>query len=146
MNRFLVGRKVTPSRERGAYDVELVMMEGEAREVSEYSIVDAIKFGLEAVRPVIDLQDRVRQAVGKAKRSVEEAAPDEELIARVREEALPGLQEGYSMPRKLERYDKLGDVRSAVVKKIGGDDAALCKKVAAIIEHLESRILRDMII
>ena len=146
MNLFLVGRKVTPGKSGRPYDVELVMMEGEAKEVAEDIIVDAIKFGLEAVRPVIDLQDKMRAAIGKAKRPVEEAAPDEELVARVRAEALPGLKEGYSLPRKLERYSKLGDVRAAVIKNIGDGDAALSKKVAAIIEHLESRILRDMIL
>ncbi|MFA5322596.1 MAG: polyribonucleotide nucleotidyltransferase, partial [Smithella sp.] len=146
MNLFLVGRKVTPGTSGRPYDVELVMMEGEAKEVAEDIIIDAIKFGLEAVRPVIDLQDQSQAEIGKAKRSVEEPAPDEELIARVRAESMPGLKEGYSLPRKLERYGKLGDVRTAVIKNIGGDDAALCKKVAAIIEHLESRILRDMIL
>jgi polyribonucleotide nucleotidyltransferase len=146
MSLFLVGRKVTPGRAGRPYDVELVMMEGEAQEVAEDIIVDAINFGLEAVRPVIDLQDKMRAEVGKAKRPVEEVAPDEELIARVRAEALPGLKEGYSLPRKLERYGKLDDVRAAVIKSIGEGDAALSKKVAAIIEHLESRILRDMII
>lgn len=146
MSLFLVGRKVTPGRAGRPYDVELVMMEGEANEVAEDIIVDAIKFGLEAVRPVIELQDKMRAEVGKAKRPVAEVAPDDELIARVRAEALPGLKEGYSMPRKLERYGKLGDVREAVIKNIGAGDAVLAKKVAAIIEHLESRILRDMII
>jgi len=145
MSLFLVGRKV-PGKTGRPYDVELVMMEGEAKEVPEDIIVDAINFGLEAIRPVIDLQDKMRAEVGKAKRPVEEVAPDEELIARVSAEALPGLKEGYSMPRKLERYGKLGDVREAVIKNIGAGDAALAKKVAAIIEHLESRILRDMII
>ena len=146
MNLFLVGRKVTPGRAGRPYDVELVMMEGEAKEVPEDIIVDAIKFGLEAVRPVIDLQDKMRAEVGKTKRPVEAPQPNEELIARVSAEALSGLKEGYSMPRKLERYSKLGDVREAVIKSIGEGDAALSKKVAAIIEHLESRILRDMII
>jgi polyribonucleotide nucleotidyltransferase len=146
LNLFLVGRKVTPGKSGRPYDVELVMMEGEAKEVPEDVIVDAIKFGLEAVRPVIDLQDQMQADIGKAKRPVEEPAPDEELVARVRAEALPGLKEGYSLPRKLERYSKLGDVRTAVIKNIGADDAVLCKKVAAIIEHLESRILRDMIL
>jgi polyribonucleotide nucleotidyltransferase len=146
MSLFLVGRKVTPGRAGRPYDVELVMMEGEANEVAEDIIVDAIKFGLEAVRPVIDLQDKMRAEVGKAKRPVVETEPDEELIARVRAEALPGLKEGYSMPRKLERYGKLGDVREAVIKNISEGDSVLGKKVAAIIEHLESRILRDMII
>ena len=88
----------------------------------------------------------MRAAVGKEKRPVEEVAPDSELIARVSAEAMAGLTEGYSMPRKLERYSKLGSVRDAVVKSIGGDDSLLCKKVAAIVEELERRILRDMII
>jgi polyribonucleotide nucleotidyltransferase len=146
LNIFLAGRKVTPSKSGRSYDVELVMMEGEAKEVAENIIVDAIKFGLEAVRPAIDLQDKMRAAVGKEKRPVEEVAPDSELIARVSAEAMAGLTEGYSMPRKLERYSKLGSVRDAVVKSIGGDDSLLCKKVAAIVEELERRILRDMII
>ena len=146
MNLFLVGRKVAPGKSGRPYDVELVMMEGEAKEIPEDIIVDAIKFGLEAVRPVIDLQDKIQAEIGKTKRPVAEVAPDEELIARVRAEALAGLKEGYSLPRKLERYSKLGDVRETVIKNIGGDDGVLCKKVAAIIEHIESRILRDMIL
>jgi polyribonucleotide nucleotidyltransferase len=146
MNLFLVGRKVTPGTAGRPYDVELVMMEGEAKEVPEDIIVNAIKFGLEAIRPVIDLQDEMRKSIGKVKRTVEEVATDEELLAKVSAAALPGLQEGYGMPRKLERYSKLGDVRAAVIKEISDGDAVLAKKVAAIIEHLESRILRDMII
>jgi polyribonucleotide nucleotidyltransferase len=146
MNLFLVGRKVTPGTAARPYDVELVMMEGEAKEVPEDIIVDAIKFGLEAIRPVIDLQDEMRAAIGKTKRIVEEIATDEELLAKVSAAALPELQVGYGMPRKLERYSKLGEVRAAVIKEISDGDAVLAKKVAAIIEHLESRILRDMII
>jgi polyribonucleotide nucleotidyltransferase len=80
MNLFLVGRKVTPGKSGRSYDVELVMMEGEAKEVAEDIIIDAIKFGLEAVRPVIDLQDQMREAIGKAKRPVEEVAPMKNLL------------------------------------------------------------------
>lgn len=146
LNIFLVGRKVTPSKSGKPYDVELVMMEGEAKEVEESIIIEAIKFGLEAIRPAIDVQDKMREAVGKEKRPLEKVVPDEELVARVSAEALAGLKEGYSMPRKLERYGKLGSVREAVIKNIGGDDVLLCKKIAAIVEELERRILRDMII
>ena len=146
INIFMVGRKVTPSKSGKNYDVELVMMEGDAKEVAENIIVDAIQFGLEAIRPLIDLQDKMREAIGKAKRPVAEVVKDESLIARVSGEALAGLKEGYSMPRKLERYGKLAEVRESVIKSIGGEDAALCKKVAVIIEELESRIIRGMII
>ena len=146
LNIFLVGRKVTPSKSGRDFDVELVMMEGDAQEVAEDIIVDAIKLGLEAIRPVIDLQDKMRQAAGKEKRSVAKVIPDDELTAKVSAAALTGLQEGYSMPRKLERYGKLDEVREKVIKEVGGDDVVLRKKVAGIIEELERRILRDMII
>lgn len=146
LNIFLVGRKVTPSKSGKSYDVELVMMEGEAKEVEESIIIEAIKFGLETIRPAIDVQDKMREAVGKEKKPLEKVVPDEELVARVSAEALAGLKEGYSMPRKLERYGKLDSVREAVIKNIGSDDALLCKKIAAIIEELERHILRDMII
>jgi polyribonucleotide nucleotidyltransferase len=146
INIFMVGRKVTPGKSGRDYDVELVMMEGDAKEVAENVIVDAIQFGLEAIRPVIDLQDKMREAIGKIKRPVAQIVKDEELTARVKSEALAGLKEGYSMPRKLERYSKLGEVRENVIKSIGGDDGALCKKVAGIIEELENGILRGMII
>ena len=63
-NLFLVGRKVPSPTNTGGYDVNLVMLEGEAREVDEDVLVDAINFGLENLRPVIDLQDRVREAIG----------------------------------------------------------------------------------
>lgn len=146
LNIFMVGRKIVPGAEGRDYDVELVMLEGDAKEVDENIIVDAIKFGLEAIRPVIDLQDEMRQAVGKGKRSVEEVIPDEELTAKVRAAALAGLEEGYSLPRKLERYGKLDEVREKVIKEIGGEDPVISKKVAGIIEEIERHILRNMII
>jgi polyribonucleotide nucleotidyltransferase len=146
INIFMVGRKVTPGKSGKDYDVELVMMEGDAKEVAENVIIDAIQFGLEAIRPVIDLQDKIREAIGKTKRPVAQIVKDEELTARVKSDALAGLKEGYSMPRKLERYSRLGEVREKVIKSIGGDDAALCKKIAGIIEELENGILRGMII
>jgi polyribonucleotide nucleotidyltransferase len=146
LNIFLVGRKVASSKAGQDYDVELVMMEGEAKEIAEDVIVEAIKFGLEAIRPVIELQDKMRQTAGKEKRLLEKVVPDGDLTAKVSASALAGLQEGYGIARKLERYGKLDEVREKVIKEIGGDDAVLCKKVAGIVEELERRILRDMII
>ncbi|MHB8771450.1 MAG: polyribonucleotide nucleotidyltransferase [Syntrophales bacterium] len=146
LNLFLVGRKIVPGTEGRPYDVNLVMMEGGANEIDEDTIVDAINFGLEAMRPVIDLQDKMRTEVGKPKREVAPPCIDENLFAKVSEAALPGLTEGYGIARKLERYAKLDEVRKAVHQKLAADDPSLKPKVAEIIEMLERRILREMII
>ncbi len=146
LNLFLVGRKIVPGTQGRAYDVNLVMMEGGSNEVDEDAIVDAINFGLEAMRPAIDLQDRMRQEVGKAKRAVVIPAVDEALSAKVSEAALPGLKAGYGIARKLERYAKLDEVRKAVIQKLTAEDPSLKPKIAEIIESLERRILREMIL
>jgi polyribonucleotide nucleotidyltransferase len=146
INLFLVGRKIVPGTEGRPYDVNLVMMEGGSNEVGEDVIVDAINFGLEAMRPMIELQDRMRQETGKTKRVVEIPAVDGSLLAKVSDAALPGLKEGYGMPRKLERYAKLDQVRKDVVKTLTADDSSLKPKILEIIEELERGILREMIL
>lgn len=145
LNLFLAGRKVP--RENGAdYDINLIMLEGEASEADEDVVVDAINFGLESMRPLIELQDKMRKEVGKEKRVVEQAAVDESLLARVTAAAEAGLKDAYNTPRKLERYAKLSQVRDAVKKEIAADDAELLAKVGNIIEKLERKILREMIL
>jgi polyribonucleotide nucleotidyltransferase len=146
LNLFLVGRKIVPGTEGRDYDVNLVMLEGAANEVEEDAVVDAISFGLEAMRPVIDLQDKMRAEAGKEKRAFVAPPMDEALAAKVAELALPGLKEGYEIAKKLERYSKLGDVRKDVVKEMTAENPGLKGKVQEIIESLERRILRDMII
>ena len=146
LNLFLVGRKIVPGTEGRPYDVNLVMLEGGADEIAEDVIVDAIKFGLDALRPVIDLQDKMRAEAGKAKRVVEIQAVDEALGAKVTDEALPGLKEGYGMARKMERYAKLDDVRRKAVQTLTAENPSLKPRILEIIESLERRILREMIL
>ncbi len=46
----------------------IMMVEGEMREVPEKDIIDALMFAHEAAQPLIDLQEKLRAAVGKEKR------------------------------------------------------------------------------
>ena len=143
-NLFLVGRKV-PSP-AGGYDVNLVMLEGEANEVDEDALVDAILFGLENLRPVIDLQDRMREAIGRGKRAFAPAALDEGLAARITDTALPALEEAYRLPRKQERYSRLDQIREEIIAAQTAEDPSLKGTVAAVLENLERRVVRNMIL
>jgi polyribonucleotide nucleotidyltransferase len=146
LNLFLVGRKIVPGTQGRSYDINLVMLEGSANEIAEDVAVDAISFGLESLRPVIDLQDKMREEVGKTKRLVEKPAMDEELVAKVTQLALARLKEGYRIAGKLKRYAELDEVRKGVVQELSADNPGLKGKTLEIIESLERRILREMII
>jgi polyribonucleotide nucleotidyltransferase len=143
---FLVGRKVTPGTGGRPYDINLVMLEGEAREVPEDVLVDAIQCGLDALAAVIDLQDRMRAALGKPKRAVEPPKVDEALVRRVGELALGGLRDAYTTPRKQDRYAKLDDLKASVQKTVAAEDEAAAPQVRGIFEDLERKVLRGMIL
>ncbi|MCH7477449.1 MAG: polyribonucleotide nucleotidyltransferase, partial [SAR324 cluster bacterium] len=59
LNLFIVG-----SREA------IIMVEGSAKEVSEALALDAIMFGQEALQPLLDIQEQLREITGKPKRII----------------------------------------------------------------------------
>jgi len=145
MNLFVTGRKVEPGTGGKAYDVNLVMLEGEAGEVEDDAVVDAIAFGLDALRPVIDLQDRMRSEIGREKRAFSAFTVDDSVRAAVEEKALPPLREAYRLPKKQERYTKLDSIRADVIREVSGDDSLKKAAAASAVEAAERRVLREMI-
>ncbi|NPU86071.1 MAG: polyribonucleotide nucleotidyltransferase [Syntrophaceae bacterium] len=143
---FLVGRKVTPGTGGKPYDINLVMLEGEAREVEEDVLVDAIQCGLDELAAVIDLQDKMREAIGQPKRVIEPPKVDEALALRIKELALSGLQQAYVTPGKHDRYAQLDALRDTVLKTITEENEALAPQVRGIFEELERQVLRGMIL
>lgn len=146
LNLFLVGRKLEPGTEGRPFDVNLVMLEGSAREIEEENVVSAIEFGLESMRPVMMLQDQIRAAIGRPKRPFSAIEIDESLVAAVTEKAVEKMKEAYRIARKLDRHALLDSIREAVLKSMTADDAGLRGPVAAALEALEKRIVRDMIL
>ncbi|MEY4582070.1 MAG: polyribonucleotide nucleotidyltransferase [Pseudomonadota bacterium] len=93
----------------------IVMVEGECSEISEADFADAIFFGKDSVQAVIDLQDRMREAVGVAKWSFQKVEPPSGLAERVRTLALSGIKEACSIREKHTRYTKFKEVKKATV-------------------------------
>ena len=138
---FLSGRKIPAEPGREA-EVNLVMMEGGAREVDEDTIIEAIKLGLEQMKPVLELQEKMRAAIGKMKREVEKVDIDPEIMGKVAELAEQDFKAAYHTPEKLDRYAKLDLIKAKVREK----EEELGPTAEAALEKLERRILRELII
>jgi len=145
-NLFIVGRKVSPGSGGKEFDINLVMLEGEALEAEEDVIIDAINFGLESLQPAIELQDHIRQTIGKEKRVADAVTIDETLFAKVAEAATESIKEAYCISRKLDRYKKLDWIREKVIKEVCAEDDKLCPQVRKILSDLEDKIVRNMIL
>ncbi len=143
LDLFFVGRKIM--RDDGAYDINLVMLEGGAKEVDESTIVEAITCGLESLKPAIDLQAEMRLAVGKEKRSIEKTEMTPELRRKIFDFATPGIKEAYNMPVKHDRYSKLDSVKESVNQAFVTEEGFSPEKVGAVLEDLQRSILRSLI-
>ena len=145
-NLFIVGRKGSPGSGGKEFDINLVMLEGEALETEEDVIIDAINFGLESLQPAIELQDHIRQTIGKEKRVADAVTIDETLFAKVAEAATESMKEAYCISRKLDRYKKLDWLREKVIKEVCAEDDKLCPQARNILSDLEDKIVRNMIL
>jgi polyribonucleotide nucleotidyltransferase len=106
-----------PQLERSTMDIvvactknAIVMVEGQAGELGEQQVLDAIFFGFEQLQPLIDLQEKLQAVSGKPKRVVDEVVVDEDLRQQVYEFAKGSLEQIITTADKLERgvaYDAL---------------------------------------
>jgi polyribonucleotide nucleotidyltransferase len=85
----------------------IMMVEGEIKELAEDVVIDALLFAHQAVQPLIELQERLRQVNGKEKRAFIPPVADEELAARVKELAWDKLAESMTTKDKKLRRDSL---------------------------------------
>jgi polyribonucleotide nucleotidyltransferase len=146
LDMFIVGRKVVPGTGGKPYDVNLVMLEGGAKELGEEEIVQGINLALESMRPVMELQDEMQKAIGKAKRSFTPPVIDEALYQKISGLVTEGFKEAYEISEKLDRYGKLRDVREKAIETLCKEDASLKPIVEHVVEKIDRGILREMIL
>ena len=129
-------------------DASVVMLEAGASEVPEDDLIEAIDFGMEAVRELNALQAEVVAAVGAEKTPFEPAPGDEELAGAVRE-ALAGRDQELLDAVKAEGWrgiDALGqDVFEALGQEESGYEARAVRAAteAALKEFVRARVLRE---
>ncbi|MBW2622054.1 MAG: polyribonucleotide nucleotidyltransferase [Deltaproteobacteria bacterium] len=126
----------------------VVMVEGEAREVEEEDLLEAIFLGHTEIKPLLDIQEELKKAIGKEKRIPLPVERDEDFITMVKDRYRDEAAEALSTPAKLERYEKFRLLREKAAEELGQEDpeAEVAGKIGLPFEELEREILRNMII
>jgi polyribonucleotide nucleotidyltransferase len=146
LDLVLVGRKIPCDDPGKEFEINPVMLEGGFLEIDEDVIIDAINFGLESMRPIIELQEQICRVAGKAKRTFEQIEIDEELRRSVNEVVEEELKKACSITEKQERHSQIGELRKKALQEIVKEDASLSMKVNIVFDELERKIIRDMIL
>jgi polyribonucleotide nucleotidyltransferase len=124
----------------------ILMVEGEANEVPEEEVLDAILFAHRSLLPVLELQERMAREIGKEKRAFEKKILPEEDVKKIAEIAGGPLADAYAILAKQDRRKKIEEtaeaVRNAFPEEERAEKAAL---IADAFKNLEKKIVRGKI-
>ena len=124
----------------------VLMVESEAHELSEKQMLDAVVFGHEGFKPVIDAIIALAEVAAKAPWDVPEAPDTSALEARISEMAEADLRAAYAETVKQARVEKVDAVRTHVMEAIQGDDEAVDSNVVGgLFKAIEKKIVRGNI-
>ena len=127
----------------------VLMVEGEAKEVSEALALDAIMTAHKAIQPLIAMQEKLQKKEGKTKRPAPVVQVDKKLTADVEKFAKTKLTKALGEKDKMERYEAMDAVKDETVAKFFDpekDDPSVVKMVKEIFGDLKKTLMRDDIL
>ncbi len=130
----------------GTYDAVL-MVEAGANELPESKVLEAIMFGHEEIKRIIEFQRTIIEAVGVPKREFKIFQPDPDLAQKVREFAYERLEQAVRNPDKVEREQRLDAVREETLAhfaELMGEEVPV-KDIGAVLDDMLKEIVRRMI-
>ncbi len=125
----------------------VMMVEGEAREVPEEVMLEAIELGHQEVKRIIDLQHKLRALVGREKRSVPQENLDPALVLEVKEHCLAPLREAILIPNKTRRGERLEEILKEAVERFKSEEKPeRTRQIHEIFHEMERDEVRRMIL
>lgn len=101
-------------------DQKVMMVEAGAKEASEETLIDAMKWVVENAQPALDLQRELIAKVQPAQQEYELTLPDEEIIGKVDEYMTDKLTDDLHIPYP-ERNPKVDVIKSEALEHFAAD-------------------------
>jgi len=128
------------------------MVEGDAKEVSEEDMLEAIMFGHQHIKMLCEFQEAIASSVGKEKMEVVLYEPNPEIATEINDLAKDRLEKAVSIKEKLDRYGKIDEITDEMVEHFNNKvyntekekDKAI-KQVKEICHHIVSDEVRRLI-
>jgi polyribonucleotide nucleotidyltransferase len=127
----------------------VLMVESEAKLLSEDVMLGAVTFGHEASKAVVQAVKELAEEVGVESWGWEAAAVDEELAGKVNAAASEGLTSAYTIADKMQRRDAIGEAKKSVVGALcdaEDENAPSESDVSAAFSKLEKSLVREHIL
>ena len=124
----------------------ITMVESGSLFVSESDMIEAIFFGHEAMQPMLDMQEELKNEIGKPKRVIATETVNEELRKKVSEMGTPLLQDVVTTADKMLRQEKGRQVHNKIQDALNETYADMESEIREAVHALEKQMVRQMIL
>src|SRR3989440_1794458 len=124
----------------------VMMVEAGAKELPENMMLEAVRFGHQALQDIISMQEKLAQAVNKAKRPYAPPPSDEALRNRVSELVRPRFEAAVNNPNKAARSAALSMVQDELISTLGVEFPDRLKDIIAFYEKELKAYVRNNIL
>jgi polyribonucleotide nucleotidyltransferase len=126
----------------------VLMVESEAKGLSEEVMLGAVVFGHEQMQVAIRAIRELASEAGKPRWSWQPAAEEAELSAAVKLHAHAALAQAYSITEKQQRHARLSEIKTQLLATLAGGESPkwTAEAVESALFGLESNIVRQRIL
>lgn len=124
----------------------IIMVEGSAKEVKEGDILEAILFGHQSLKPVIDLQKQLRRASGGIAKEFDLHKPEESFYEKVKAIVHERLIETHHIPEKVKRRERVEEILQLTLLECGAEDEISKKRVRMTFEEIDRHLMRRLVL
>ena len=126
----------------------VLMVESEADLLPEETMLNAVLFGHEQMQTAIEAIKELTAEAGKPAWEWQAAPQNEDLAAEVARTAEQDLAEAYSITEKVQRNERLGEIRSRVTEELAPEDAAPAQlqEISSALKNLEKSLVRQRVL
>ncbi|AFN74957.1 polynucleotide phosphorylase/polyadenylase [Melioribacter roseus P3M-2] len=125
----------------------IMMVEGEAKEVSEEDMLNALKFAHDEIKKIVAAQKELRELCGKPKMEVPPVELDQALVDEVNRLAYDKMKTIVaSVLTKEERSQKNKELEEEVVEQLAEKFPEQEKVIKTILHDMEKELMRQRIL
>ena len=126
----------------------VLMVESEAKELSEDIMLGAVMHSHQEFQVVIDSIAEFAKEVGVSPRDWEAPAENDSLLADIQSKFGDQISQAYQTVDKMERYEKMGQIKDTAVEELGSDDedSPSAEEIKNYIKKVEKSTVRERIL
>ena len=129
----------------------VLMVESEAKELSEDQMLGAVLYGHAQQQVVIDAINEFAKEVGVQKHQFAAPAVNEALETALQNQFAAAISEAYTISEKANRYTRLDEIKNQAIEALAGDAEAEgyadnVAQIKELFETLKYRTVRDNIL